>query len=414
MRFGVPITKVLFRKSINGKINYWYAFQPTHDNYYIVNYGILNGANHSITRENPNRQAIDCITTEYNEKHKQGYKYITELKDNVDLPVKGDLTALYNYLNTYLPIERTNANNEKLSMLAKAYDNTNNKVFKKVPSYIGQYKINGLRCNITAYKEEGLFSNIRLKFTSREGIVWTSLGRLEKYLLSIFSEEVIDALLYKDYALDGEVYLPNNDVNFINSFVKNETLPQNALIQFWCYDVMTDELNQAERIRFLYDNFSKYVINFKSKDEHLNNKERFVLLPTYESIFNDEVATICRNHFIDLGFEGLILRNPSAYYAFGSRKANVMIKYKRHTDGKFIIKDIRPEGVLRVNIPLFECINDINDATFSVHISEPIEIQEQMLKDKDKYIGKTLFIEYGERSGISQVPFHVKKVKLLI
>ena len=34
--------------------------------------------------------------------------------------------------------------------------------------------------------------------------------------------------------------------------------------------------------------------------------------------------------------------------------------------------------------------------------------QENILKNKEKYIGKTMYVEYGERSGVNQVPFHVK------
>ena len=31
---------------------------------------------------------------------------------------------------------------------------------------------------------------------------------------------------------------------------------------------------------------------------------------------------------------------------------------------------------------------------------------------KEKYIGKQMYVEYGERSGVEQLPFHIKTVKL--
>ena len=58
-----------------------------------------------------------------------------------------------------------------------------------------------------------------------------------------------------------------------------------------------------------------------------------------------------------------------------------MIKFKKSTDGKFQIIDIKPEGVKRPDIPLFVCKNDINDSEFECHLSAPIEIQKLYLKE---------------------------------
>ena len=89
-----------------------------------------------------------------------------------------------------------------------------------------------------------------------------------------------------------------------------------------------------------------------------------------------------------------------------------MIKYKKSTDGIFEILDIYPEGNKRSDLPLFKCKNDINDATFECHISAPFQYQYHILEFKEMYIGKKLQIEYGERSGVNQVPFHIKTVKI--
>ena len=156
-----------------------------------------------------------------------------------------------------------------------------------------------------------------------------------------------------------------------------------------------------KRIKYLKD-FEFYAFNSQS---HLSNERRLITLGDCV-IVNEADAIIHRNTFIDFGFEGLILRNPNKDYQYGARNAS-MIKFKKSTDGKFKIKDIYSEPIRR-NIPIFLLINDINGATFEVHVGGSFDYQESILKNKEKYIGKMMYVEYGERSGVNQVPFHVK------
>jgi DNA ligase-1 len=218
-------------------------------------------------------------------------------------------------------------------------------------------------------------------------------------------------MIEEHYILDGELYLPGKSVNEINHFVKDPNCFENKLIQYWCYDVAIEDMSQYNRIVTLRDNFELFFTRFNTKEAHLANINRLVMLET-EPILNGEDATKYRDEFIDLGFEGLILRNPDADYQFGKRNQS-MIKYKRATDGKFVIVDIVPEGYKRPDIPLLICKNDINDKVFEVHLSSSLDFQRNVLKNKHKYIGKTLFITYGERSGVHSLPFHVKKVEFI-
>ena len=144
---------------------------------------------------------------------------------------------------------------------------------------------------------------------------------------------------------------------------------------------------------------------------HLSNTRRIVILPHYE-ICDDDDALYYRNKFIDYGFEGLILRNPNAEYQYGKRNAS-MIKYKKSTDGKFLIVDIKPEGAKRPDIPLFVCKNDINDQLFECHVGGSLDYQRKCLIDKDKLIGKYMYVEFGERSGVGSLPFHVKTTYII-
>ena len=398
----------LYRKNNFGQPCVWYADFTTEPSTIKVYHGILGK---TITTESiyTLRSTKDEIQSRINAKRKAGYKYLSELKDNNNLPVEGTLIA---YLTQYLPDDRTTTDGSVLPMLAKTYDNTNNKLFKKCSGYTGQYKINGLRCFISAVRNNGdMFKPISLKFQSREGTYWNSLSNLEDCLLAYIPSKFLEKMIEEHYILDGELYLPGKSVNEINHFVKDPTCFENKLIQYWCYDVAIEDMNQYNRIVTLRDNFELFFTRFNTKEAHLANINRLVMLET-EPILNGEDATKYRDEFIDLGFEGLILRNPDAEYQFGKRNQS-MIKYKRATDGKFVIVDIVPEGYKRPDIPLLICKNDINDKVFEVHLSSSLDFQRNVLKNKHKYIGKTLFITYGERSGVHNLPFHVKKVEFI-
>lgn len=397
----------LYRRNNFGQPCVWYA-HPFDDNSFEIYHGIL-GKKITTERIRTNRVIKNEIDSKIKAKRKVGYKYLSELKDNTTLPVEGELL---NYLNSYLPEYRTTADGTLLPMLAKTYDNYNNKIFKNSSQYLGQYKINGLRCFISAEANyEDMFKPIRLKFQSREGTYWNSLDNLEDYLLSVIDDKFLTKMIDEHYILDGEVYLPNHTVNEINHFVKDSNCPENKLLQYWCYDIAIEDVIQDKRIHILHSNFYKHLKAFGTLEDHYNNKERFIVLPV-ATIEDNEKATGCRNKFINIGFEGLILRKWDSEYQYGKRNLS-MIKYKKSTDGKFTIVDIYPEGIKRTNIPLFKCKNDVNDSYFECHVGGSHNYQEFILKNKEKYIGKQMYVEYGERSGVEQLPFHIKTTYIL-
>lgn len=402
--------KPLYRRNNLGRPCFWEArvSGSSTQNIIIVSHGIV-GKAIQVEEIHVARNPKDEVESRYKQKRKQGYKFLDEIKDdNWSTPVKED--ALLTYLETYLPYDRTTADGTLLPMLAKTFDNTNNKIFNKTPIRIGQYKINGLRCVISAKRNNtDMFKPISLRFQSREGTYWNSLSNLEDYLLTVIPNKFLNKMIDEDWELDGELYLPGYTVNEINHFIKDPKCKENKFIQYWCFDAIIDDTPQYRRLDILGQVFENRTYEFTSLNNHLNNKERFIYINNY-TIENEDEAVEHRNLFINLGFEGLILRDPDKEYQIGKRNSS-MIKFKDVMEGSFKIIDIYPEGVSR-NIPLFLCKNDINNETFEVHINGSLKDQEKYLYSKDKFIGKTLYITFGERSGVSRVPFHVKTVHL--
>ena len=394
----------LYRRNNNGMPTVWWASFNSDTNSIAVFYGLVRGnirkEVYTVTQKDGNKE----LESRYNEKIKQGYQYLNEICDMHDRPPVEDENSLelFNFLNTYLPKDLSNGNsNLLLPMLAKTY---NGNVWKKVSCMYGQYKINGLRCIITAYTQNDMFKPIRLRFQSREGIIWNTLENLSDYLLSIIPANIIRDMIDGYVALDGEIYLPGYTINQINHFVKDANCIENKLLQFWCYDIMM-EGNQAHRNMYRYH--IKKPTSFNSIKEHYNNKERLIILHN-KYITNDNEAIDARNHFINLGFEGLILRNAKTNYQYGRRRANYMEKFKDAAEGDFIILDIYKEK--KRDLPILLCKNDINNEKFETRLSVSHIVQQEVLFDSQSYIGRTVHIEYGERSGVARVPFHIKTV----
>lgn len=407
----------LYKRNAQGKPLAWSGEEK--DGRLEIRYGLVGGTMHVenivITKKNVNE-----LQSRVNAKRKEGYKELSELKDSLsDDAIKiaenaytqlNDAKPLIYVLNTYLPKYSTTSEGFVLPMLAKVLEN--NKPFEKYGTMLGQWKIDGLRCIIGATdKSDDLFNPITLTYHSRTGEDWTNkMCWMDEILLPKISKELLDMMVEEGACLDGELYLPGYSVNDINSFVKNTQLAQHYKLQYWCYDICCENMSAESRRKLRCEKFIVPAIEFKSKDEHLNNKEQLVILPTVD-VINLDYAIFRRNSFIDLGFEGLILRNPSAEYQFGKRN-QAMFKFKKVDDGKFIIVDITSEHK-RSDLPLFVCRNDINDELFECSINKPQNVQREMLIHKEKYIGKLMLVEFRNRSGIKQCPFHARGINII-
>lgn len=394
---------ILYKRNAKGDPILW-QIEKANDGY-KVSYGAVCGHIHE---EFINGKLVkgNEIESRIKAKRKEGYKELSELKDSGPVEIKDDI-ALINYLYTYLPKNNTTDDGFTLPMLAKVLKD--NKPFDK-RKYLGQYKINGVRCIIGAIKTNDLFNPIRLTYRSREGTDWTpKLTWMDEVIKPEIKDDLLDAMLEEGACLDGELYLPGYKVNDINSFVKNEKLPQHYQLQYWCYDIAIDNMSYEARRKFRTENINRICYTFDTYDQHLNNKSKLILLPDI-AICDIDDATRFRDKFISLGFEGLIVRDVSSAYQFGARNL-AMLKYKRIDDAKFKIVDIVPEGV-RTTLCKFVLRNDINDELFEATGNFDHSRQEYILKHKEDFIGKLATCEYRERSGVKNVPFHCKLIDI--
>ena len=406
----------LYKRNAKGKPLEWsIGVDATNSNRIVISYGLVNKETRT-EKIITHRKVQDEINSLIKAKRKEGYKELQDLYDNA--PILDNFHGnLYDYLDNYLPKFNTHNDGAFIPMLCKTLED--NKPFEK-GSYLGQWKINGERCIITATVEQGLFELVKLHYRSREGVDWTDkLSYLDDILLPCIPKNIIDMMIEEGVGLDGELYLPGYGINEINSFIKNTELPQHYKLQFWLYDICIENMSALNRQILLRKNFSEYAINSVfnakgcvfTKEDHLNNTNRLVLLDN-DTVENINIAIGLRDKYISLGFEGLVIREKSAEYQFGGRRNNSMLKFKKKEDGLFTIIDIIPEGIKRANLGKFVLKNDINDELFECSYNATHEKQEEILINRNTYIGKKALVEYRERSGIKQCPFHARAISI--
>ena len=398
------MNKTLYKRNAQGKPIFWNIYIEEFTIY--VKHGLV-GREGRKEIINTTRPLLDEASSLIQLKRKEGYKALEDIYDNAPF----DLTnkSLLDYLNMYLPKHNTHGDGKFIPMLCKTLND--NKPFEK-HNYFGQWKINGERCIITADKSDDLFKSVKLYYRSREGVDWTDkLSYLDKILIPKLEGNLLDMMIEEGVGLDGELYIPGYSINEINSFIKNVDLPQHYQLQYWCYDLCIDDITAIERHQILEKNLHMCYPLIIDKSDHLYNTEPLILLPI-RAIQNITKAIETRDYYINLGFEGLVIRNQDANYQFGGKRNNSMLKFKKIQDGYFEIIAVKED---KRGLPIFTLKNDINEETFDATINIPqAEQRKYITVYKDTVISKKAFVEYRERSGVKEVPFHSKIIKIII
>ena len=397
---------ILYKRDGKGRPIYWKA--TILGNKIILNYGIV-GKEGTTSSYIPPRGVEKEWKTIVAAKRREGGMELSELYDNAPEILTGK--DLINYLNDYLPKFNTSNEGFVLPMKAKIYE------FDGITNYIGQTKINGVRCNMSAsIDNNGMFESPKINFFSISGLRY-KCPLLETYMLETLPSSILLKMIDENYILDGELYIPNATLNQILSAVETPSNPLNKLVQFWCYDLAIPDMIQVDRLNWLERTFSKYRIpNYNDaralENFHCNNKKCFVLCANYSHTSSDEAIIQLRNTFVSAGFEGLILRNPYATYQFGARN-KAMFKVKPVYDGKFRIVNIVPEGAKRPEFSKFILKNDTNEEEFECMPIGDADTRKNYLVTRESLIGKLALVEYRSRSGVKDCPYHANVIKVI-
>ena len=243
-----------------------------------------------------------------------------------------------------------------LPMLAHDYNKRGKSA--KFPCFV-QPKLDGVR----AVGSNGLFSRARKPFS---------------HLTHIVNE------LPSGIILDGELYTNKLTFQEIVGLVKRESLSAEALqkqqqIKYYVYDII-NEKPYAERHRDLLVLFNKHSFN------------NIVLVQT-QSCSSDAHMKEMHNKYVDDGYEGIMLRNPTGHYK-NSRSVD-LLKYKEFMDDEYTVVGFREGDGLEKGCVIWICQTE-EGKTFCCRPRGTHEDRAILFQNGHHYIGKQLTVRFQE------------------
>ena len=388
----------------------------------VSDYLILQGKNLGKSNETtPFEQAILEAESTFKLHQKKGYKSAEDLKINLPNDENYD-TSLYHSLDLKLTQYRTDKNEVLKPMLCQQYYRSkkdwidpygevwedrkyyylmNPYVKKEKDSIIIKFpcilqpKINGIRCIADISL---LDDNINVVMTSKEGNeikvphIEAALKKLGKEIFTKFNKASIK--------LDGELYIHGMLLQDIKSCITKFNLNTYG-ITYQVFDLAIENNTNIKRVQAL--NMIKKLLS----DDVFSNSPIYIVFSTI--VNNDTEVQHDTDTYINMGYEGSILRDPNGLYEFGKRP-KCMVKLKRPTYNSFLIVDIIPQEK-DPNKGLFVCKTE-EGLEFLVTPKGNDEFKILLLATKDLFINKMLYCTFYEYTKDNK-PFHIiyNKVK---
>jgi len=178
--------------------------------------------------------------------------------------------------------------------------------------------------------------------------------------------------------LDGECYDPNKTFEEITSLFK--TNPR--ALEFHVFDYF--DTNQPD-------------LTFDQRLERVTVETRWVK--------TKKDLPIVHKQYMDAGYEGTMIREPSSVYEIGKR-SNYLLKLKDFKTDEYKVIGMRECTGKDVGTPTWVCLTE-NGQEFTVRPEGTQEKRREMFKNGDKYMGKMLTVKYQNLTDLGVPRFPV-------
>lgn len=327
----------------------------------------------TITKGKVKRTVSQQAELEFNSHVKKyqdkGYK---ELLESIDKYTKDQLDEI-------LPEHVTDANGFKKHMLAKQADKVATSTFNKPEYWWASRKIDGVRCS----------------FFWKDGEVCTASrggGDYDPSTIAIRKHPKFVEFFknHQDYILDGELYKHGKSLQQISGAARLEKDASDIdWLEYYIYDIMIPDITFEDRLTTLDSIAEELGLGFSPEKEWDNGELQVQMVPQ-EMVSGWLNIQKLHDKYVNEGWEGCVIRDPSKAYKFGGRGSE-MIKVKLYQDAEFEITGLS-EG-LRDEDMCFICVT-----------SKGIEFKAKPMGDRamkqyyrdniDDIIGKMATVKY--------------------
>lgn len=256
-------------------------------------------------------------------------QYKSNVKKYLDKGYKNIKDLGYNSLNEFNPDEvldknQTDANGFKKHMLAKSSNDVATKIFDSVPVWYASRKIDGCRCSY-------YWKDNQIHTASRGG------GNYDAACQDFINHPKFIEFFkrHPDIVLDGEMYKFGLSLQQISGCIRTELSEGKYKLEYYIYDTMTDDKTFEERLQELEMIKNELNLDFQPEREWAEDDLRVQIVP-HEKVSGWSNIKKLHDKYVNEGWEGLVIRDPSKKYKYGGRSNN-MIKVKERQEETFTI-----------------------------------------------------------------------------
>jgi DNA ligase-1 len=261
-----------------------------------------------------------------------------------------------------------------LPMLAKSYKDEKHKIDWENDVIFAQAKLDGMRClaHIKSLTEVILMS--------REGKKIENMMHIEDDLLLLAKGLNPNAF---PHIIDGELYIHEEDFQSNMEAIKKYRKGITEKVQFHIYDKINPENYIGRRGSLAYIKGIAKASSLKSLD----------FVPSY-LVQSESALKTAHKGFLACGYEGTILRLGNGMYKVNGRSSE-LLKYKDFQDIACKIVDIGPA---KQRSTWARPVVEYNGKRFACGLKMSHTAREEMLVNKEDYIGKIAEVRYFEFS----------------
>lgn len=325
-----------------------------------------------------NRTVSDQVKLEFNshlKKYKdKGYK---ELPVDIDI---NDSKAVAQFVKEQMADGVTDSNGFRKHMLAKQADKVATSVFDKLPYWYASRKIDGVRCS----------------FYLKDGVIVTASRGGNSYNYStqhfITNPEFIKFFeKHPDIVLDGELYKHGKSLQQISGAARME---KNAVdcdwLEYYIYDVMDGSKTFEERLDVLDEITEELHLGFEPNRQWEKGDLQIQMVPQEKVVGWLNIKAL-HDKYVEEGFEGVVIRDPSKVYNYGGR-TNAMIKVKEYKDAEFRIVGYS-EGLRPIEDMTFVCQTE-DGIEFEAKPMGSREVKQDYFDNMDFILGQMATVKY--------------------